>query len=66
MFLSLGISSISNYLGATSFKNLTIHNYLWGYDDKLVTLANNVIPSWIDFPRFGILDRVSFIVQFII
>lgn len=40
--------------------NLTVEDYLWGYDDPLVKLASNVIPSIITFKSFGLLDRVSF------
>lgn len=59
MFVNMAVSTISQYLGSKPFVNLTVDEYLWGYDDPLVKLANNVIPSWINFPRFGILDRVS-------
>lgn len=58
MFVNLAITSISNYLGSKAFLNITIDEYLWGYDDPLVELANKAIPSWINFPRFGILDRI--------
>lgn len=39
--------------------NLTVNDYLWGYDDPLVKLAADVIPSIITFDTFGLLDRVS-------
>ncbi|KAK4881445.1 hypothetical protein RN001_004764, partial [Aquatica leii] len=58
MFVQIGVSSISAYLGAEAFMNLTINDYLYGYDDSLVTLANDYLPNWIDFPKFGILDRI--------
>lgn len=60
MFINLAVASASSYLGSKPFLNLTIDEYLYGYDDALVTLANNIVPNWIDFPRFGILDRVGF------
>lgn len=59
MFVNMAVATISQYLGSKPFVNLTVNEYLWGYDDPLVQLANNVVPSWINFPRFGILDRVS-------
>lgn len=59
MFVNMAVSSVAHYLGSKPFVNLTIDEYLWGYDDPLVELANNVVPNWIDFPRFGILERVS-------
>lgn len=59
MFTNLAVSTISSVLGSKSFLNITVAEYLWGYDDRLVTLANEAIPSWINFQRFGIMDRVS-------
>lgn len=59
MFTNLAVAAISNGLNSQSFINITIAQYLWGYDDRLVTLAHKAIPSWINFDRFGILDRVS-------
>lgn len=59
MFVNMAVSSISHYLGSKPFVNVTVHEYLWGYDDPLVELANDVVPNWINFPRFGILDRVG-------
>lgn len=61
MFVNMAISSVAHYLGSKPFVNLSIDQYLWGYDDPLVKLANNVVPNWIDFPRFGILERVSLV-----
>ncbi|RZB77492.1 scavenger receptor class B, member 1-like, partial [Asbolus verrucosus] len=57
-FTNWMVASISKMTGAQSFINLTVSEYLWGYDDRLVTLANKAIPSWINFDRFGILDRL--------
>lgn len=61
MFVNMAVSSVAHYLGSKPFVNLTIDEYLWGYEDPLVQLANNVVPNWIDFPRFGILERVSYL-----
>lgn len=55
----MAVASVSQYLGSKPFVNVSIEEYLWGYDDPLVQMANNILPQWIDFPRFGILDRVS-------
>ncbi|XP_044258717.1 scavenger receptor class B member 1-like isoform X1 [Tribolium madens] len=55
---NLAVSTISNALNSKSFLNVTISQYLWGYDDKLVTLAHKALPNWINFDRFGILDRL--------
>lgn len=45
-------------LGAKLFKNLTIEEFLLGYQDPLVSVANGFLPGWIDFGRLGILDRL--------
>ncbi|KAJ8978408.1 hypothetical protein NQ317_008483 [Molorchus minor] len=55
---NLGFSAISQTLNTQSILSLTIDEYLWGYDDKLVTVANNFLPNWIDFGKFGILERL--------
>lgn len=39
--------------------NMTIHDYLWGYNDSLIKVANRVVASWIPFERLGLMDRVS-------
>ncbi|XP_063909506.1 lysosome membrane protein 2 [Zophobas morio] len=57
-FANLAVSGISKALNTQSFLNLSVAEYLWGYDDQLVTLAHKAIPSWINFERFGILDRL--------
>ncbi|KAG5899426.1 hypothetical protein JTB14_033618 [Gonioctena quinquepunctata] len=55
---NIGFSTLGATTGAQSFLNLTVDEYLWGYEDKLVHLANQFIPSWIDFGKFGILERL--------
>ncbi|XP_023020315.1 scavenger receptor class B member 1 [Leptinotarsa decemlineata] len=55
---NIGFSTLAASMGAPSFVNLTVNEYLWGYEDKLVSLANQFIPSWIDFGKFGILERL--------
>lgn len=49
---------LANYLGSKPILNITVHEYLWGYDDDLISLAGTVVPSYIDFDKFGLLDRV--------
>lgn len=56
---NLGFMTLTKYLGSQPFLNLTVHEYLWGYNDPLVSMANKVIASKIPFSKFGILDRVS-------
>lgn len=60
MFTNLALTMVSNTANSKSFVNVTVHDYLFGYDDLLVKLANTALPTWINFEKFGILDRVSF------
>ncbi|XP_028175593.1 scavenger receptor class B member 1-like [Ostrinia furnacalis] len=46
-----------NALGSKLFRNLTVEELLWGYEDPIVTVANSLLPGWIDFQKIGILDR---------
>ncbi|XP_075976111.1 scavenger receptor class B member 1 [Anticarsia gemmatalis] len=45
-------------LGSKVFKDLNIEQLLWGYYDPIVTIANGLLPGWIDFKKIGILDRL--------
>lgn len=56
---SLAISTLAKSVNAQPILNLTVHDYLWGYDDPLVRLASNIAPTIINFERFGLLDRVN-------
>ncbi|XP_029040309.1 scavenger receptor class B member 1 [Osmia bicornis bicornis] len=51
-------TSLVNMLNSKSILNITVYDYLWGYEDPLVRLASNVVPSFINFGRFGLLDRM--------
>ncbi|XP_017769336.1 PREDICTED: scavenger receptor class B member 1 [Nicrophorus vespilloides] len=57
-FVNFVVANIATALDSQIFLELTIDEYLWGYDDKLVDLANKALPNWINFPRFGIMDRM--------
>ena len=57
--MNLALTTLVSYLDTQPFKNVTVDEFLWGYDEPLVKLASTVLPSWIDFPKFGLLDRVS-------
>ncbi|KAF5300480.1 hypothetical protein FQA39_LY02279 [Lamprigera yunnana] len=58
MLVKLGIASLSAYLRTEALLNLSVSDFLHGYEDPLLGLANNYLPSWIDFSRFGVLDRI--------
>lgn len=58
-FAALGMSTLARSTHARPFVNLTVHDYLWGYEDNLVTLANGFLPNVFHFNKIGILDRVG-------
>jgi scavenger receptor class B, member 1 len=58
-FAALGVSTLVKSLNAQPLINLTVSDFMWGYDDNLVKLANNLVPNIITFDRLGVLDRVS-------
>lgn len=58
VFIALALSTLTATMNSQPMLNLTVEDYLWGYDDPLVKLAANIIPS-ITFETFGLLDRVS-------
>lgn len=59
MFAALALSTLTKSLNAQPMLNLTVNDYLWGYEDPLVKLAANIVPTIITFESFGIMDRVS-------
>lgn len=59
LFPSFAFATVARSLGSKPILNLTVHDYLWGYTDKLLTYANTLMPQWIDFDTFGIFQRVS-------
>ncbi|XP_049870503.1 scavenger receptor class B member 1-like [Pectinophora gossypiella] len=56
-FANAGAYYSISALGSTLFRNLTAEELLWGYHDPVVTIANSLLPGWIDFGKIGILDR---------
>lgn len=61
VFTALAASTLAKSTSARAILNLTVHDYLWGYEDNLVRLANTIVPNYINFDRFGLLDRVSWL-----
>lgn len=53
------IIQLANFLDSKPILNITINEYFWGYEDALVRLASGVVPNFINFKKFGLLDRVS-------
>ncbi|KAL1517132.1 hypothetical protein ABEB36_000939 [Hypothenemus hampei] len=55
---NLVFSSAAVALNSQPILDVTIHDYLWGYKDSLVEMANKLLPHWIDFESFGIFARL--------
>ncbi|GLV45391.1 uncharacterized protein CBL_05494 [Carabus blaptoides fortunei] len=58
MFLNLAVLSITRMLNSQPVLTMTVEDYFWGYEDKLVHMASKVLPNWIFFEKFGVLDRM--------
>lgn len=58
MFAALALGTLTKSMNSQPVLNLTVHDYLWGYEDPLVRLASSLVPNIINFEAFGILDRV--------
>ncbi|KZC10300.1 PREDICTED: scavenger receptor class B member 1-like isoform X2 [Dufourea novaeangliae] len=57
-FVNYPWTQLVNMFDSKPILNITVHDYLWGYEDSLVHMANSVMPSFIDFQKFGLLDRM--------
>ncbi|KAG6448200.1 scavenger receptor class B member 1 [Manduca sexta] len=56
-FANAGAYYSLSALGVKLFRNFTAEDILWGYEEPIVSIANNLFPGWIDFGKLGILDR---------
>nr|XP_049692814.1 scavenger receptor class B member 1 [Helicoverpa armigera] len=56
-FANAGAYYSMSALGSKLFKDLTVQEMFWGYNDPIVTIANSLLPGWIDFKKIGLLDR---------
>ncbi len=55
----VGFNTLVLSTGSKPIINQTAKNYMFGYEDALITLAYNTLPSWIFFKKLGIIDRVD-------
>lgn len=53
------LTRLANMMNAKSILNISVYDFLWGYEDSLVALASGIVPNFINFRKFGLLDRVS-------
>lgn len=58
-FVNYPWTSLVNMLDSKPILHISVYDYLWGYEDPLVRLASGVVPNFINFRKFGLLDRVS-------
>ncbi|EDW67869.1 scavenger receptor class B member 1 [Drosophila virilis] len=58
MFAALGLSALAKRLNAQPMLEVSVHDYMWGYEDHLVHLASKFVPSLIDFSSFGIMEKL--------
>lgn len=56
--MNLALTTLVSYLDTKPFKNITVDEFLWGYEEPLVKVAGSILPSWINFRKFGLLDRL--------
>ncbi|XP_063706007.1 scavenger receptor class B member 1 [Culicoides brevitarsis] len=57
-FAELAVSTLVKTTSSDPLLTLTAHDFLWGYDDTLISLASTVVPSVIPFTKLGLLDRM--------
>ncbi|XP_043287176.1 scavenger receptor class B member 1 [Venturia canescens] len=57
-FINYPLTQLANYLNSQPILNITVYDYLWGYEDSLVRLASSIVPNFINFRKFGLLDRM--------
>lgn len=53
------LTRLLNAMNSKPILNISVYDYLWGYEDTVVKLASGILPNFIDFQKFGLLDRVS-------
>ncbi|XP_071452331.1 scavenger receptor class B member 1-like [Hetaerina americana] len=58
IWTNLALSTLVNYLASRPFLQLSVEEYLWGYEEPLLSLASTFLPSWITFSTLGLLDRL--------
>lgn len=57
-FAALAVSTLVKTTSSDPLLQLTVKDYLWGYDDPLISLASTVVPTIIPFKKLGLLDRM--------
>lgn len=58
IFGAMTLSSLAVSLKLQPVLEMSVDEYLWGYDDPLVKFGSQIIPSFINIEKFGLLDRM--------
>lgn len=58
IFMAFAVRTLMRQFDAKVMLRVSVHEYLWGYDDPLVNIASKLVPSVINFQKFGLLDRM--------
>ncbi|CAD6995134.1 unnamed protein product [Ceratitis capitata] len=58
IFATMAVNALTKKFHSRPMLQLSVHDYLWGYEDPLVHLASKVVPSVIHFQRFGLMERM--------
>lgn len=56
---SFGLATLVKSMKVKPFLRLKVYDFLFGYEDDLVSLASNIVPSMIPFDRLGYMDQVG-------
>ncbi|XP_048006716.1 scavenger receptor class B member 1-like [Leguminivora glycinivorella] len=54
----LGYNALQKQVDSRAIITVPAHEYLWGYDEALITMGNTFMPGWIHFSKMGIMDRL--------
>jgi hypothetical protein len=57
-FTRMVINLLAGQTKSEGLVAMTAREFMFGYQNTLVTLGNKFMPSWIKFDRLGLIDRV--------
>ncbi|CAB3365605.1 Hypothetical predicted protein [Cloeon dipterum] len=57
-FIQIGFSTLVNYIDSKPFDQVSVKEYLWGYEDPIVRLASVAYADVVTFKQLGLLDRM--------
>lgn len=58
-----GLNMLVHQTDSKPLVPMTAREFMFGYKSTLLTLGNQVMPSWISFDKLGLIDRVSLIYE---